>query len=135
MTRMSRVRIPPRSVRACPVGFSLPRYLDGHNLQLVDAGEVTRVARIYRQLVSHRCRRDHGVISSCCWLPARSPQRRRDASERARGSGIERKWLEVGFGLLKVGLTRCLFLNVAGDERANRQLGQSDRGYYRFLWE
>ena len=56
-------------------------------------------------------------------------------AEGARGSRVERKRLEVGFGLLKMCLACGPLFIRSGDERADAQFGEGDRGDERLIGE
>ena len=90
-----------------------------HDLELVDAGKVTRVAGVQRQRVGDRGGSDERVVRSRGGLSAGATEGRSDPPERARRRRIERDRVEVGLGLLKVGLARDPLLITRGDVRAN----------------
>ncbi len=73
---------------------------DRDDLETIDAREVVRIARVEGQPVRERDRRNHGVVCPCAGLPARTAKRCGDLPERSSCVGVERKGIEVGFGLL-----------------------------------
>jgi hypothetical protein len=53
------------------------------------------------------------------------------AAERASGARIKGKRIEVGLGLLELGLTRGTLTLVVSDKRSNRELSERDGGNQR----
>jgi len=102
-----------------------------YDIEVIDAGEVRRIAGVHRQVVGHRGGGDQCVQCSSVGLPAGSPERRSDSPKGASCFTVKRKRVEVRLGLLEVGLTsgpRCLFFC---HQRTDREFGQCDGGYKR----
>lgn len=93
-----------------------------------DSGEVVGVHCVERQLCGDGDCRDERVVSPGGWFATRGAKARRDATESARGRGVEGQGVEVVFGLLYVGEPRRSRCVVSGDERSDAQLGEGDRG-------
>ena len=98
----------------------------GNDFEIVNPGEVRRVAGVQRDCVGDGGGGDKGVIRSSNWFPARASKGCGDAPESARGRRVKGNRLEIGFGLLKVGLARRPITFRSGDVWTNRQLGQGD---------
>ena len=78
---------------------------DGDDVQRVDSSEVRWVDCEEREVVCDGDRRDQGVVGAGRGFPSVLMQARGDTSEAPSCCGVERQWVEVGFGLLHVGLT------------------------------
>lgn len=108
---------------------------DDDDLEPVDAIEVTGVARIDREVVGKRGRRDQRVVGAGSRLASRATERGGDAAERAGGLVVERERGEVSFGLLEVGQSDLSFVLIGGQERTDGKLREGDRGDERFSGE
>ncbi len=107
----------------------------GHDVEAVDPAEVSGVAGVHGRPVGDRHRGDHRVVGPCRRLAPRPAQGRGDLPERPRRGRVERQRGEVRLRLLQVGLTRGPLALVAGDQRADRQLGERDRRDHRLARE
>jgi hypothetical protein len=97
----------------------------GHvdDVEPVDGRKVARVAGVERKVVGDRHGRDHRIVRPRCGLSSCSAERGRDLTERPRSGRIERKRVEVCFGLLQVGLPRCtLCLGTDGEGNTRLQV-------------
>jgi hypothetical protein len=92
---------------------------DVDDAKLLEGGEAVGVAGVGREVVGDGHRGDHRVVGACCGLPSCAAQGGSNLAERSRRSGIEGERIEVGFGLLQVGLPSGAFGVCSSHEGAN----------------
>jgi hypothetical protein len=115
---------------AGPIGYG---YRD--HVELIDAAEVRRIARVDRKVVRYGRRCDHRIVGSGRGLAACPPERRGDPPKRARRVSVERERVEVSLGLLQVGLTGGALILIGRNERPDRELRERHRRDNWFLGE
>jgi hypothetical protein len=101
----------------------------------VDAGEVTRVAAVQRQIVGEGDGGNHRVVGAGRSLASGSTQRTGNLAKATGGGSVEWQGVEVGFGLLEVCLSSGSFLFGRSYEWTYRKLGESYRRDHRLVGE
>lgn len=101
----------------------------GDHREFLDPGEVAGVAGVKGEIVRYGDRSDHGVVCTCRWFASCSSQSSSYPTEAAGCSSVERQRLEVGFGLLEVGLAGGPFVVGRCHKWTYREFGQGDRRY------
>lgn len=113
--------------------LSIARMSDRSEFESRDSYEVPGIARIERHPMCDSAGCDECVVGPRRRFAPCGAQCCRHTAERSGAVSIERKYVEVRFGLLEVLLTGASLCVVPRDVRAHRQLGQRYRTDHRFV--
>src|SRR5690625_4089725 len=104
---------------------------DGHDGEILDTGEITRIAGIDGQVPSDGAGGYEGIEGPRLHARTRPPQPSSHPAEHAGSRSVERERIEGSFGFLQSSLASLALDSVVGDKGADREFSKADGSDHR----
>src|SRR5699024_4888741 len=104
---------------------------DGYDGEMLDTGEITRIAGIDGQVPSDHAGGYEGIEGSRLHATTRPPQTSSNPTEHTGCRSVERERIEGSFGFLQPSLASLACDSVVSDEGPNREFSEADGSDHR----